>query len=403
MILDLIEQDRCFGCGACQEVCVKKAITLTPNHEGFLYPYLDISICNGCNLCDKVCPVLHDNEIKYAEGQVYAAYSKDKNITINSSSGGLFSEIATYVLMRHGVVYGAVLDEQLHLSHIGITEIPDLKQLQGSKYFQSYTANSYRQIKDLLQKDIMVYYVGTGCQVAGLRLYLRKDYDNLLTSDLICHGVPSFKLFEAFIAAYEFEKNRKVVYYRFRDKRAAGWSCAQTLEYKERRKIRTDWFHHIPTGYMKAFMSASFYREACYTCPFAMGKRVADITLADYWNVDKYHRIDVSNGVSAILLNTSKGKKVFETLRNKLVAIESNIQLLKKENPNLDHPSIRPANRTGIYDHLFDNPINVIANYATVSTRDRIKFWLKYIMINLSIMSLYYKIKGMCNEIKKTI
>lgn len=393
MILDLITHKDCFGCGACQEICSAKAIKLVESNEGFLYPQLEISLCTQCNICDNVCPVIHHSKLKHKIGTLYATYTKNKKELLNSSSGGLFFEIANYILNKKGVVFGAFLDHNLNLYHIGISDKSRLKELQGSKYFQSNTSHVFKQIKNLLRQGTYVYYVGTGCQVASLRLFLRKEYNNLLTSDLICHGTPSRLVFKSFISEYEKSNNRKVVSYKFRDKRAGGWSCSQTLEYTKGKTKKTDWFHKIPTGYMKSFMSASFYRECCYSCPFATKERVSDITLADYWNVNKYHKINTLNGVSAIIINTTQGERTFNEIKNNIVFIKSEISFLEKENPNLTSPSQRPENRNYIYSELIKDPQRIVYKYSNISFLEKMKFILKFLMIKLSLLKIYYRLK----------
>ena len=209
--------DECVGCGACENVCPVKAISMQENEEGFLYPVVDSDLCVSCNKCNHVCPV-QKNEKKAVVSKAYAAWNKDDAILRGSSSGGVFSILAQYVLRKGGVVCGAAFDEGNVVKHILVENAADLEKLRGSKYVQSEIGHIFVQIKDLLKSGRQVLFSGTPCQVAGLNSYLEKDFDNLLTVDVACHGVPSPKVWQKYI----FELGKDVSQFNFRDKRAVG-------------------------------------------------------------------------------------------------------------------------------------------------------------------------------------
>lgn len=394
MILDYINNKQCCGCGACSMTCTHKAIAMVEDTEGFLQPILSKNKCINCGACDNVCPIYHSQATVHNVVKSFAAINNNKKNLKKSSSGGIFSAIAEYIIQKGGIVYGAAFDTNLKLSHKGIEKLEEIEPLRGSKYLQSYSYECFPEIKRHLKNNQLVYFVGTGCQVASLKLYLHKDYDTLITSDLICHGVPSHKLFEAFVSAYEKNTSRSVINYRFRDKFAGGWSGSQTVDYICGRKIKKDLFNPILAGYMKAFMSADFFRESCYSCPFACEQRAGDITLADFWGIEKYHKINSINGVSAILVNTARGEELFTRLKSKIHTIDTKVEYIKKENDNLHKPSKRPAYRDKSYYKLQSDTINTLNKYINYSAFIKYKFWIKHYMLRFQIYELYFKLKN---------
>lgn len=191
----LAKQD-CTGCTACVNVCPRQCILMRVDEEGFYYPIIDKEMCIECGLCEKVCPVESSQSSNDSMPKVYAAYLRNTGERMKSTSGGIFYAIAKWVVEQHGIVYGAAFDENFKLKHIGVDRMEDLSQLRGSKYLQSYVGNVFSEIKQHLKAGRWVYFVGVGCQVAGLKAFLRKNYDTLITSDLVCHGVPSQLMFD---------------------------------------------------------------------------------------------------------------------------------------------------------------------------------------------------------------
>ena len=395
MILDYINNQQCCGCGACKEICLHGAIRMGEDSEGFLQPLLVADLCTNCGACDKVCPIKNAGKTKKEVRQSFAAINKSQKILNKSSSGGIFSVIAEYIIQHGGIVYGASFDKNLKLTHKGGEGIGELEGLRGSKYLQSYVYQCFPDIKKNLRNGRLVYLVGTGCQIAALKLFLHKEYDNLITSDLVCHGVPSQKLFDSFVSAYEETTCRKVVNYRCRDKYAGGWSGSQTVDYIYKIEIKRDLYNPFLAGYMKAFMSADFFRESCYSCPFANERRCGDITLADFWGIEKYHKINSKNGVSAILVNTSKGESLLEELKSKIQIIETKTEYIKAENDNLHAPSLRTDYRSKSYIELETNTQKTLRKYINDSKITKYKFWIKHFMLRSHFYSLYFRLKNL--------
>lgn len=358
----------CCGCGACVSVCAHKALTFHINEEGYKEPVLDESACVGCGLCDSVCPMMNAGKTLNKPKHVYAAINNNVETLKVSSSGGAFSVIAEHVLMNNGVVYGAAFDGTMTLKHVRITDSEKLGLLRGSKYIQSDTEGVFRRVKEDLRNGTLVYFVGVPCQVAGLKLFLRKEYDNLLTTDIVCHGVPSQKMFNVFIDAFRKRRGVEVVGYKFRDKRVNGWSCSSSSS--SCKKVGSDkvfdiYFDKTLNAYMNAFLSGSIDRESCYKCPFATKDRVGDITLADYWGVKKYHRdLNCRNGVSLVLVNTDKGRDLFGEIQDDFNLTPSRLEWAAAENPNLSHPTSRPKGRDEAFKLAFSNSEEYIERYS---------------------------------------
>lgn len=319
---------------------------MKPDSEGFLYPEVDESICIECGICIKHCPILTDVS-RCNIPKVYAAKYKDRGSTFKSTSGGLFIPIAKSVLSMGGVVFGCAYDENLVAKHIKVETEDELYRLQSSKYVQSDTRGIYKQVKTELENGKEVLFSGTGCQAAGLRSFLGKDYGNLLITDIVCHGVPSPKLFKNYIDYMGKKLGGTLTSYNFRSKEKRGWDLYYKAENGQ--KSKSDYGFFDP--YYSAFLYCKTYRESCYECKFANKNRVSDITLADYWGIQKFHpEFFDENGVSLVLVNTEKGKKYLEKIKDKLEIIESDYNKASVMNANLVHPSKRPSCRDSIYD-----------------------------------------------------
>ena len=320
----------CTGCTACSSSCPKDAISMVEDKCGFLYPSIDQSKCIDCGLCKKTCPVIN-NKNNDSINKCYVGYANEMKYKINSSSGGIFTIIATKILEDNGIVIGAAFNEDNKLIHYAIDKKEDLYKLQGSKYLQSNLDNIFKVLKEYLN-DKKVLFVGTPCQIAGLKAYLKKDYNNLITIDLFCHGVPSPRLFDKYIKELETKYNDKLINYNFRDK-STGWdnySNKASFNKKEAKELQ------VNNDYMKLFLSDVALRESCYNCNFKLGNKYSDITLGDFWGVNNYHP-DMYNkeGVSAIIINTEKGNDIFNRITEYLTYKECKLDEISSGNPSL--------------------------------------------------------------------
>ncbi len=361
LITDL---DNCCGCTACLEICKHGAITMVRNSEGFLYPHINNQLCTECGLCNKICPINNYDNIKYTSiRDCYAAINRNKNILVKSSSGGIFSVIAEYILSKKGVVCGASFDTDFSVKHILIENKSDIYKLRGSKYLESEIVGLFPVIKNMLQQNRLVYFTGTSCQVAGLKSYLRKDYDNLYTSDIVCHGVPSFYAFKNFIKYYELKSGNQILSYSFRDKKYKGWSCTSSAIVQSKKKIKYLPYHPIFDSYFNAFISGSINRESCYNCKFTTHKRCGDITLSDYWGVENYHKINSDDGVSFVIVNSTRGRELISKLSGEIILEKTRIEWAEVINRNLVECTKRPEERDSAYIELIQDPEKFIIKY----------------------------------------
>lgn len=356
--------DCCF-CRACEQVCSKKAISFSADDEGFSYPKVDETLCIECGLCQKVCPMQEPQKVFNAEGKAYAFQLKDNVLLSISSSGGAFIAIANSVLDKDGVVYGAAWEGKRVL-HRRVDDKRDIHIVMGSKYVQSDTLNTYVQAKKDLKQGRIVYYTGTPCQIAGLKLFLRKDYDNLITSDLICHGTPSPKLLEETITNIEKRIKANFIKYDFRDKKIKGWACSSSSSYRQPNGEICYLKHSREMeAYFTAFMAGHLMRMNCYQCPFATYQRVGDLTIADYWGVKKLHPEfpNPSFGMSLVLVNTEKGERLFQEISKENFSHEVDLHEASVPNINLRQPTEYHPERENSYHLAFADYESFLKKY----------------------------------------
>jgi coenzyme F420-reducing hydrogenase beta subunit len=297
----------CCGCSACATACPKKCIRMIEDNDGFLYPKIDDNECINCNLCEKACPIINSEDSIQIKPLCYAMYNKDNDIRIDSSSGGIFNMIAKYILKNKGIVYGASFNKENNVEHIRVDDEKELPKLRKSKYVQSEINNCYENVKKDLEDCKMVYFTGTPCQVEGLLKYLRKDYTNLYTQDIICHGVPSKKVWQKYL------KEKNVTEFddiNFRNKQN-GWD---DFSLKLRENCSAS---HRKDLFMRTFLSNCNIRPSCFHCKFKKINRLADITLGDFWGIkQECPEMYDQNGVSAVLIHSKKGEELFNKIKD---------------------------------------------------------------------------------------
>ena len=333
-MINLASKETCTGCTACVNVCVYNAIEIVQDCNGFLYPIINENECVGCGLCEKRCPVLSplsfDNAIT---PRAFALWSvPDRTV---SSSGGAFSAFARKILDNGGIVFGAAFDEKLRCHHIKVDKLEELPPLRGSKYVQSELDGVFLEVKDCLKNGQQVLFTGTPCQIAGLYAYLHKDYDNLLTLDLACHGTPSNAVFQSYLSKLRTLKKCKISSFEFR--RRNGWGIAPSIS--DRGKLIP--IFDIENVYMCAFEKAALFRQSCYICPFAKLPRVGDCSIADFWGIGRHgkpFKHNVLRGVSLVLVNNARGMDAIMKLEN-VFREERTLEESLVENLNIIHPS----------------------------------------------------------------
>lgn len=370
----------CTGCNACVQKCPHGCITLEENQYGFVYPKVDGTNCTLCNLCNNVCHLQNYIQQEKIVPTAYAAVHKDNNIVLKSTSGGVFSAIAEKILFDNGVVYGCAFDEELRPHHMRVDNITQLDLLYGSKYIQSDIGNCYNDILRDLNENKTVFFTGTPCQVAGLKAFLGKDYDDLFTADLICHGVPSYAYFHKFIKWYENKNNCKIVDYSFRSKDNTGWSLAGTYTIKKNGKKITKKVFYFDNYYYHYFLNGDIYRDSCYNCKYANVYRPGDFTLGDLWGAEKIKpQFNIDNGCSLLLVNSSKGENLLKSINVDLQKLPLDFAL--HNNEQLHTPSKKTLNRSNILEEYCDcSGDHIQKNYCKKYWNKRVIARIKYII-----------------------
>lgn len=355
--ITLLDKTLCTGCHSCEQVCPKGAIWMQENSEGFLYPSVKEDTCIQCGLCIKKCPKLSDKKTVNARPSAFAVWLKDETRLCQSTSGGAFAGFAEEVLRNDGIVFGAAYDKTLSVRHISVNSTKELWRLKGSKYVESNVGSTFGEVKDLLEDGVRVLYSGTPCQVAGLKFFLCKEYSNLLTIDLICHGVPSRKLFSKWLEWKGKKTGGEIIYCGFRDKDVGGSLCLDG-RLKTKTKTKTKIIHSRLDPYYASFIRCETYRESCYSCPYAsITHRYADISIGDFHELRRIPKYadkpyNLKNGVSLILIHTEKGRLFFESVKDNFNGFQVEIEDFIDIKSNVKHPSPRPEVRNYIYEGI---------------------------------------------------
>lgn len=332
-MINITEKSNCCGCSACVQRCPRQCITLKEDEEGFLYPHIDKNNCIECNLCEKVCPLINSSE-KILPIQVVAAKNRNEEERLDSSSGGVFIALAKYVISKGGVVFGAVFDEKWEVKHTYAETIEGVRPMMGSKYLQSRIENTFSEAEQFLKQGRKVMFTGTPCQITGLKKYLKKDFSNLLTVDFLCHGVPSPGVWRKYLnelpipasterQSVNASSERNIVSVisdiEFRNKTLNGW---KKFNFVIRRHPSITIGNsillssmHSNNSYMRGFLSNLYLRPSCYQCRCKNGVSRSDITIADFWGIDRIKpEFDDDKGVGLVLLNTVQGENIFSKL-----------------------------------------------------------------------------------------
>lgn len=312
-MINIDNKSHCCGCEACKQVCPKACISMHKDNEGFLYPEINISECIRCNLCEKVCP-FHNKIQERIPLNVYAAKNNNEEMRLKSSSGGIFTPIAESIISKGGIVFGAAFDENWNVYHTYTDTIEGLSKFRGSKYVQSRIGDSFVKAKEFLQNNKIVLFTGTPCQIAGLKRFLKKDYPDLFTVDVKCHGVPSPKVWQYYIKERNGGKSTdSIKNIEFRNKKYGWYDYQFTME----SPYGTYKCSNQKDAFFKGFLEHLCIRPSCYLCKYKNGSSYSDITLADFWNIKKvFPYFDDNKGISCIIINSEKGKLLLNKIKN---------------------------------------------------------------------------------------
>lgn len=354
----LAAKEYCTGCTACASVCPKACITMVADENGFLCPVIDTESCIECGLCEKTCPIITSVKVIENEPKAFAAYSTDDIIRMESSSGGVFTEIAKAVLAEGGTVFGAAYNEYFDVVHICVDSEVELAKLRGAKYAQSDLRGIFINVKAKLDAGRQVLFSGTPCQVAGLKAFLRQDYPNLLTVDFVCHGIPSPMAWSEYVESKKAIKNSKLVRINQRSK-DTGWSrysYSCLIEYDDGTQYSK---RNSDDLYMKLFCNDYILRESCSACNFKGYERKSDITIGDFWGIwDIDPQMDDDKGTSVVLIQSDKGKSLWNEIGDKITFREVSLEQASQQNLSMLNTSKAKPNRNHVLDEIREGHID---------------------------------------------
>lgn len=390
-MINITDKTKCCGCAACEQRCPKKCIDMKEDEQGFLYPVIDTETCIDCGVCEKVCPILNPSVSKEPL-QVLAAKNRNEGQRLRSSSGGTFILLAEHIIEQGGVVFGAKFNQNWEVEHCYAETIEELEPLMRSKYVQSNIGNTYNEAEQFLKQGRQVIFVGTSCQIAGLKRFLRKEYDNLLAVDFICHGVPSPGIWRRYLEETKSSQSYSVITgINFREKQNGGYGwkkygfviCSKpSLTGNNNQIVNSDIAYN--NIFMRGFLSNLYLRPSCYKCMAKNGASGSDLTIADFWGIQNYHpEFDDDKGVSLIFTHTDKGKNCITNLSSQVELIVSNIDEATVSNPSYLH-SVQVPMKYTIFWKNFNRTKSVhtsieIANRKSIFAKieAKIKYYLK--------------------------
>lgn len=389
--ITLCSKDLCTGCWACYNACGHQAITMNLDEEGFAYPVINEDLCVHCGLCRKSCPVFHPVEKHCKAEKPIASFAKDLSIRQSSSSGGIFSVLGYEVIKRGGVVFGVVFKDIKTVVFTEAVNPEEMAPMRGSKYMQSSVGDTFRRVKNYLKQNRYVLFVGTPCQVAGLKSYLG-DFksDKLILVDFVCHGVPSSKAFCVYIDKLIQYKKMNELISEFRFRNFEGWGYSPSFQCSDSKWYTITSQENL---FMRLFIDNYILRPSCYKCRYTTPERISDLTIADFWKLGtlEHFKYDTSSGVSLVLLNTELGKSFYSSIKHQVIDEERTWREAMFVNHQLYCTTKKPRDREKAFLMLWNNSYTEIYHYFYASyyarVRNRVRQLLK------SIHNYLYRIK----------
>ena len=351
-MINIEQKSNCCGCQACYNICPKNAIEMIEDEKGFKYPRVDNEKCISCGLCVKTCPIINNKQISNTP-KAYACVNKDENIRMQSTSGGVFTLLATSIINKGGVVFGACFDENFGVHHTYSETIEGLAKFRSSKYLQSDIGLSYKKAKEFLNEGRYVLFTGTPCQIEAFKSFLGKEYDKLYLQDIICHGVPSPLVWEKYKEYRENKANAKLSEMSFRSKKDEGWR-----KYHVNMKFDNNSYYNVnrdDDAYIKAFLKHLSLRESCTDCKFKKNNRLSDITLADFWGINHVAlEMNDNKGISLVIVNSEKGQELMKDISEMMVCKEVDFENAISRNPSFNTSS-KKNEKSDLFFRELDN------------------------------------------------
>lgn len=354
----MLLEKNCCGCFACYNVCKTSAIRMKYDDEGFFYPTIEKANCINCGRCEEVCPVLNfDAPTKNKIEKIYYGHILNESIRLDSSSGGVFSLLAGYVLDNSGIVVGAAYDNDWNIVHKIVFNRDGLYTIRGSKYVQSAINHVYQEVKKYVLQGRLVLFSGTTCQVEGLRRFLNTEYSNLLLVDLICHGVPSPMVWQEYISSISAGRNIEDIKFRSKNK---GWKKFSLMIRYDNGKVYTnDLFTDV---YLRGFLSNLYLRPSCHNCIFKTRVRNTDFTIADFWGIQSLHPDDDDDrGVSLLMLHSEKAINIFRNISNQMIYKEISFEKIKQYIPQITNSEKKHVHREKFFKKFRKHSVDIIS------------------------------------------
>lgn len=368
-----LSKEECCACAACENICPKSAISFKEDEYGYKYPNIDVLRCVDCGLCDNICPVLSPVS-RNSPQNIYAAKSIEQERCTESASGGFVASLAESIIKDGGIVYGCYAENYQAIGHIRIDNVDDLGKIKNSKYVQSDIRYTYQETLADLKQNIFVLFIGTPCQIAGLRSFIRKEYKNLLTCDFVCHGVPSLKMLKDQVESYSIVRKYKPeninIDFRWKVESEGASKVVYGLRIwginDDGKKIKLKEENSFVNPYARCFQTGISLRENCLHCQYTSTNRVSDITCADFWGLGDVVKssMNVFSGVSLVLVNTQQGKEYFERIKANFLIEEHPIEDATRMNRCLSAPFPRLSQRDYFLE-LYKNQGLIIAAKKT--------------------------------------
>lgn len=392
-MIEITDKSSCCGCWACYNACPKHCITMVEDNEGFRYPKVNLDECIDCGVCEKVCPLLKpkmNDEVPIN----YTVQQKDKNVLRTSTSGGFFTAIAKYAIEQGGVVFGAAFDNDMELRHSYSETFEGCEKFRGSKYVQSLIGDTYKQAKSFINAGRLVVFSGTPCQIAGLYGFLRgRQYENLITVDLVCHGTPSPLLLRKYFAFHASIAGSSIKDYRSRDKYYGYDYSTSTIWFEDKTKS----YHK---GKESDMMLGLYFknicsRPSCYTCHFKTLNRISDITIFDCWDASSVSSKFSKEGATNVFIHTQKGNDVFNKIKNAFIYAQPDIEeVIKRDGVMIKNFVPMNNARTQFFEDLNNLPFKTIQDkYMKISMLQMVLTKIKPTLYKMGIFSIYLKIK----------
>lgn len=395
----VIKKENCYGCMACYNICPCEAIDIVEDKEGFLFPKVDRSKCTECGLCHKICPSLHIGHAdRMQEQKGYIAQNTNMDVRISSTSGGVFGALSAWYVLQGGVVFGALLDGLLSVVHGFAETIDDCEKFRGSKYVQSNIGKSYEAVKRFLEQGRYVLFSGTPCQIAGLLSFLGREYDKLLTVDVVCRGVLSPGVFRSYLEFQRQSLKKTMTSVRFREKKWGYKYTAMTI-YSGQECIYAKGTES--DGLLRAFFENIYNRLTCYHCQYREQHRKSDITIWDSFNTNLYNKkMDDDKGTNKVLTHSIKGKMLIEELakKNMISLYEVPVEELISENTEsmyMDFPLMNAEKRSRFFcDYAKQTPVNLWKKYYPDSLQVKMKRLLRKFLFSIGIYQVVRRVKN---------